>query len=77
MLTSEFVYREYSVDCVAHLSTSSSLFLLASCICCGLNCVDLGYLHAENYESCCDDYAKALEMLKQIVEADSRILAEL
>nr|XP_024382994.1 uncharacterized protein LOC112285889 isoform X2 [Physcomitrium patens]PNR49665.1 hypothetical protein PHYPA_011561 [Physcomitrium patens] len=31
----------------------------------------------ENYESCCDDYAKALEMLKQIVEADSRILAEL
>lgn len=31
----------------------------------------------ENYESCYADYAKALEMLKNIVEPDSRILAEL
>ncbi|XP_024364543.1 uncharacterized protein [Physcomitrium patens] len=31
----------------------------------------------ENYEACYEDYAKALEMLKQIVEPDSRILAEL
>lgn len=43
----------------------------------GLNCIDLGFLCAENYESCFDDYAKALEMLKQVVEPDSRILAEL
>ncbi|KAG0621756.1 hypothetical protein M758_3G045600 [Ceratodon purpureus] len=31
----------------------------------------------ENYESCYDDYTKALEMLRQVVEPDSRILAEL
>ena len=42
-----------------------------------LNYVDFCFVFAENYESCYDDYAKALEMLKNVVEPDSRILAEL
>lgn len=41
----------------------------------GLTC--MVFLYAEQYEACYDDYAKALEMLKQVVEPDSRILAEL
>lgn len=76
---SPFIGPSMATECTAYQSVNLSMWIVFQVVFYIIALNELNYidLFAENFESCYDDYAKALEMLKKVVEPDSRILAEL